>query len=71
MLLACTGCPAPGYDASGYVTERVWAEARDGTRIPVSLVYRKGFRRDGALRDAIWRALACEMPTSSATSASE
>ncbi|MFL6846287.1 MAG: S9 family peptidase [Allosphingosinicella sp.] len=39
--------PAPGYDASNYVTERVWATARDGTKIPVSLVYRKGFRKDG------------------------
>ncbi|MFN3585346.1 S9 family peptidase [Phenylobacterium sp.] len=36
-----------GYDASQYVTERVWAPARDGTKIPVSLVYRKGFKRDG------------------------
>jgi oligopeptidase B len=39
--------PAPGYDPSRYVTERVWATARDGTRIPISLVYRKGFRKDG------------------------
>jgi oligopeptidase B len=39
--------PTPGYDPANYVTERVWATARDGTRIPVSLVYRKGFRRDG------------------------
>ncbi|HET7709812.1 MAG TPA: S9 family peptidase [Sphingomicrobium sp.] len=39
--------PAPGYDPSLYVTERVWAPARDGARIPVSLVYRKGFKRDG------------------------
>jgi oligopeptidase B len=39
--------PAPNYDPSLYVTERVWAPARDGTRIPVSLVYRKGFKRDG------------------------
>jgi oligopeptidase B len=39
--------PAPGYDPSQYVTERVWATARDGTKIPVSLVYRKGFKRDG------------------------
>ena len=39
--------PAPGYDPSNYVTERVWAKARDGTRIPVSLVYKKGFRKDG------------------------
>ncbi|MGZ8287310.1 MAG: S9 family peptidase [Allosphingosinicella sp.] len=39
--------PAPGYDPSNYATERVWATARDGTKIPVSLVYRKGFRKDG------------------------
>ncbi|MBA2635759.1 MAG: S9 family peptidase, partial [Sphingomonas sp.] len=39
--------PAPNYDPANYVTERVWATARDGTRIPVSLVYRKGFQRDG------------------------
>ncbi len=39
--------PSPGYDPANYVTERVWAPARDGTRIPVSLVYRKGFKRDG------------------------
>ncbi|HYE28905.1 MAG TPA: S9 family peptidase [Allosphingosinicella sp.] len=39
--------PAPGYDPAKYVTERVWATARDGTRVPVSLVYRKGFRKDG------------------------
>ncbi|WP_181952607.1 S9 family peptidase [Vulcaniibacterium gelatinicum] len=39
--------PVLGYDPSKYVTERVWATARDGTRIPVSLVYRKGFKRDG------------------------
>lgn len=39
--------PVIGYDASKYTTERVWATARDGTKIPVSLVYRKGFKRDG------------------------
>jgi oligopeptidase B len=39
--------PAPGYDPADYVTERVWVTARDGARIPVSLVYRKGFRKDG------------------------
>ena len=36
-----------GYDPADYVTERLWAPARDGTRIPVSVVYRKGFRKDG------------------------
>lgn len=39
--------PAPNYDPTLYVTERVWATARDGTKIPVSIVYRKGFKRDG------------------------
>jgi oligopeptidase B len=39
--------PAPNYDPSQYVTERVWATARDGTKIPVSLVYKKGFKKDG------------------------
>src|SRR5690606_22577509 len=36
-----------GYDPADYVTERVWATARDGTRIPVSIVYRKGFEKNG------------------------
>jgi oligopeptidase B len=39
--------PAPGYDKANYVTERVWATARDGTKVPVSLFYRKGMKRDG------------------------
>ncbi|MEO7827893.1 MAG: prolyl oligopeptidase family serine peptidase, partial [Allosphingosinicella sp.] len=39
--------PAPGYDPAKYVTERLWANARDGARIPVSIVYRKGFRKNG------------------------
>ena len=40
--------PSPTYDPSLYVTERVWATARDGTKVPVSLVYKKGFKRDGS-----------------------
>lgn len=39
--------PVPGYDPAGYASERVWATARDGARVPVSLVYRKGFQRNG------------------------
>jgi len=39
--------PVPGYDPDRYVTERLWATARDGTRIPVSIVYRKGFEKNG------------------------
>ncbi|KAJ4744830.1 Prolyl oligopeptidase family protein [Rhynchospora pubera] len=30
-----------GFDASNYVTERQWAVALDGTRIPISILYRK------------------------------
>ncbi|MBV9412150.1 MAG: S9 family peptidase, partial [Acidimicrobiia bacterium] len=30
-----------GYDASLYATERVWATATDGTRVPVSMAWRK------------------------------
>ena len=39
--------PVPGYDAKNYVTERVWTIARDCTRVPVSIAYRKGVKRDG------------------------
>jgi oligopeptidase B len=39
--------PVIGYDPTQYTTERLWATARDGTKIPVSVVYRKGFRKDG------------------------
>jgi oligopeptidase B len=37
-----------GFDSNDYVTERLWAPARDGTRIPVSIVYHRGFPRDGS-----------------------
>ncbi len=36
-----------GFDKDNYVTERLWATARDGTRVPVSLLYRKGFEKNG------------------------
>ena len=36
-----------GYDRSQYASEWLWATARDGTKIPVSLVYRKGTALDG------------------------
>jgi oligopeptidase B len=37
----------PGYDAAQYVTERVWVTARDGARIPVSLLHKKNWKQDG------------------------
>lgn len=36
-----------GFDTEDYITERLYAPARDGARIPISLVYRKGAKRDG------------------------
>lgn len=38
-----------GFDRNNYQTERLWATARDGVKIPVSVVYRKDkFQKDGA-----------------------
>lgn len=36
-----------GFDKNNYLTERLWAPARDRTLIPVSVVYRKGFIKNG------------------------
>ncbi|HEX8307480.1 MAG TPA: S9 family peptidase [Allosphingosinicella sp.] len=36
-----------GYDPSNYESERLMLAARDGRKVPVSIVYRKGFRKDG------------------------
>ncbi len=35
------------FDKSNYTEERVWATATDGTKVPISMVYRKGIKRDG------------------------
>ena len=37
-----------GYDRANYVTERLWAVAKDGVRVPMAIVYRRGLRRDGS-----------------------
>ncbi len=34
----------PGYHSEQYETKRMWLPARDGTKIPVSLIYRKGLK---------------------------
>ena len=39
-----------GYDPARYRTERLRIEARDGTRVPVSIVYPADFPRDGSGR---------------------
>ncbi|CAN5756975.1 oligopeptidase B [soil metagenome] len=35
------------FNAKDYVTERLYATAKDGTKIPISIVYKKGFNKDG------------------------
>jgi oligopeptidase B len=38
-----------GFDASRYASERLWFKAKDGTEVPVSLVYRRDrFKKDGS-----------------------
>jgi oligopeptidase B len=36
-----------GFDKNNYETKRIYATAGDGTKIPVSLVYRKGMEKNG------------------------
>jgi oligopeptidase B len=36
-----------GYDPARYVSERIYATAADGTKVPISMVYRTTTRRDG------------------------
>lgn len=36
----------PVFDRNDYKSERLWAASEDGTRIPISLVYRKGMKKE-------------------------
>ena len=36
-----------GFDPSQYEQERITVTARDGAKVPVSIVYKKGFQKDG------------------------
>lgn len=35
------------FDKENYIEERVWATARDGVKVPISMVYRKGLEKNG------------------------
>jgi oligopeptidase B len=37
-----------GFDRANYASERVFATASDGTKVPLSLVYRRSVKRDGS-----------------------
>jgi oligopeptidase B len=41
-----------GFDPQRYVSQRLWATARDGAKVPISIVYPKGHVRDG--RAPLW-----------------
>mgnify|MGYP003629694004 FL=1 len=36
------------FDKENYESKRIWAKAKDGVNIPISLVYKKGIQLDGA-----------------------
>lgn len=36
-----------GYDAKNYEAKRIWGVARDGVKVPISIVYKKGVKFDG------------------------
>ena len=40
--------PQPPIDVSPYTSEEVMAPARDGVMVPLSIVYKKGLKRDGS-----------------------
>jgi oligopeptidase B len=35
-----------GYDMAKYKSERIWATARDGVKVPISIIYRKDLKKD-------------------------
>ncbi|SHL86958.1 S9 family peptidase [Flavobacterium saccharophilum] len=35
------------FDKENYIEERVWATARDGVKVPISMIYRKGLVKNG------------------------
>jgi oligopeptidase B len=37
-----------GFNPDDYVVERLWADAADGVRVPMAIVYKKGLKKDGS-----------------------
>lgn len=37
-----------GFKKDEYTSERLWATARDGVKVPISMVYKKGVKKDGS-----------------------
>lgn len=45
-MLKQTEIPS-GFNSDDYVVERLWAEAKDGVKVPMAIVYKKGLKRNG------------------------
>ena len=37
-----------GFNPEDYVVERLWADAADGVKVPMAIVYKKGLKKDGS-----------------------
>ena len=46
--------PQPPIDASLYASEELLAPARDGAKVPLSVIYKKGLKRDGSAPLLLW-----------------
>jgi prolyl oligopeptidase len=46
--------PQPPIDVSLYTSEELLAPARDGARVPLSVIYRKGLKHDGSAPLLLW-----------------
>ncbi len=56
--------PVPGgYDRADYVTDRLWATSADGTRVPMSIVHRRGLQTGGANPALLYGYGAYELPS--------
>jgi prolyl oligopeptidase len=50
--------PSVTFDPTLYITERLFAVSKDGTRVPVFITHHKGLKKDGANRAmlyGVWR----------------
>lgn len=36
------------FDKNDYIEERIWATAKDGVKVPMSIIYKKGMKKDGS-----------------------
>ncbi len=52
-----------GYNRADYITDRVWATSSDGTRVPMSIVYRRGLTMNGFNPTLLYGYGAYELPS--------